>query len=84
MENQILAPSDLKRIRKDTLGMTQEALGSALGRSARNIYRYENGTLPVPPVVAYAVMWLAIFGPASLSFSPTGAPIAPVRNAVGD
>lgn len=45
---------DLKAARL-RLGLTQEALAKALGMSAVQLSRYENGHMPVPRVVALAV-----------------------------
>lgn len=35
--------------------VTQAALGKRLGKSARQVMRYENGATPVPPLVAEAM-----------------------------
>ena len=45
---------EFKKIRKE-LGFSQERLGKALGRQRRQIIRYENGDMVIPPWAGLAM-----------------------------
>lgn len=51
---------DLKHIRKATLGLTQEALGRALGIDQAQVSRIENGAQPLDTRTRLAVEALVV------------------------
>jgi DNA-binding transcriptional regulator YiaG len=53
-----LSPSDFQRMRRAT-GLSQEALARRLGRTLRQIARYEQGRTPVPFKIAEQLQELA-------------------------
>lgn len=50
--------TQLRKIRRGTLDLSQYDLGELLGKSARTIYEYEKAEI-VPPAIAIAVEALA-------------------------
>jgi DNA-binding transcriptional regulator YiaG len=66
----------LRRLRRDTLHMTQRALASALGVQGMTVSRWETGWNPIPPIAATAITLLAEREAARRS---TSAPQTPSR-----
>jgi predicted transcriptional regulator len=50
--------SELRKLRRGELDMTQEALGAQLGKTSRTISDYEKRTNAVPNAIAIAVKGL--------------------------
>lgn len=46
---------ELRKLRGD---MRAKELAKCLGISPQTLSRYENGHMPIPPAIAYAVRWL--------------------------
>jgi DNA-binding transcriptional regulator YiaG len=64
--------TELRRLRRNTLHMTQRALADALGVQGMTVSRWETGWNPIPPLAATAITLLAEKHSAVASRSTSG------------
>jgi repressor LexA len=74
-----MTPRDLKKLRRDVLGLTQDELARRLGTTRMTITRYECGTRRISAVVEVALKQLSTAGQIPMvGVVAAGAPIEPI------